>query len=189
MGKEQLYTVLEEFSSFELRHYPTHVMAEVAVHASFADAATVAYGFLHGYLHGGNRGRAGSRDCLVANLPVAVEMTAPLMLRDGGLPGVHLVGFALPADYDLDTAPLPRDPAVVLRGVPDRLGAAARLGGKWTGENFHAAGRRLAVDVAGKGLRPAGAPRFARFEPRPDARFRRGRRRAEVVVDIAPAGR
>lgn len=185
MGKEQLYTVLEEYSRFELRHYPAHVVVEVAVHAGFEEAATVAYGFLHGYLRGGNRSRAGTRDCLVANLPVAVEMTAPLLLAPGGLPGVHLVGFTLPPGYDVETAPLPRDPAVTLRGVTDMLGAAARLPGRWSSGHFSSAAQRLAVDVAAEGLRPGAGARFARFE----SRFPRGRRRGEVIVDIAPAGR
>ena len=61
-----------------------------------------------------------------------MAMTAPVVQRESGRPGSHIVGFVMPADETLETLPEPDDLGVTLRAVPVEFAAALRYSGRWT---------------------------------------------------------
>jgi hypothetical protein len=198
MTEQQRYEVVRSLGRAELRRYAPHVVAEVAVDASFRDAGNRAFRSLAAYIGGANRARRGiaSTDGVVrrddgaeptdgpASEPSAsserVAMTAPVLqtqAREG-----YVVAFVLPAGTNADTAPEPTDPAVRVRPVDGHLAAALRFSGRWTKSSFDRHLRALEREVRSAWLTPAGPPVFARFDP-PFVPW--PLRRNEVVVPVA----
>ncbi|MET1034440.1 MAG: heme-binding protein [Arthrobacter sp.] len=188
MTQQQQYDVVRREAAYELRRYPAHVVAEVAVRSSFERAGNEAFRTLAGYIGGRNRSRSRvAMTAPVVQAPAASEriaMTAPVVQRpEGG--GTYTIAFVLPAGLDAETAPAPIDPRVTLRGVPETLSAAVRYSGRWT-RAAHDRHRDLLLEaVRADGLEPAGPPRFARYNPPTTPWFLR---RNEVLVEVRPAG-
>jgi hypothetical protein len=186
MSEDQAYDVVTRYPAFELRRYPEHLVAEVEVGGSFEGAGSAAFGPLAGYIGGRNQ----SRRKVAMTAPVVQEqarseritMTAPVVQEAGEQPERYVVSFVMPAEYTVETLPVPQDPRVRVRVVPGHLGAALRFSGRWSRASYedHAAG--LLQAVAAAGLQVRGPLRFARFDPPWTPWFLR---RNEVVVPVA----
>ncbi|NPC41579.1 heme-binding protein [Nocardioides sp. zg-1230] len=171
MTEQQPYEVVREYADFELRRYPDHVVAETRVTGSFEGAGNTSFRRLVGYIGGRN---TQSRK---------VAMTAPVVQEtEDESAGRFVVGFVMPAGFDLASAPDPTDPDVRMRAVPAQTAAALTFSGRWTRERYdeHARGLLTALDAAG--LDVVGPARFARFDPPWTPWFLR---RNEVVVPVA----
>jgi effector-binding domain-containing protein len=175
MTEQQPYEVVLDHPDFELRRYPEHVVAETRVTGSFESAGNTSFRRLIGYIGGRN---TESRK---------VAMTAPVVQETDDEPaGRFVVGFVMPAGFDLASAPDPTDPDVRLRAVPAQTAAALRFSGRWTRERYDDHARRLLAALGAAGLEVVGPPRFARFDPPWTPWFLR---RNEVVVPVAdPVG-
>lgn len=173
MTEQQPYELVSSYPHFELRRYPAYVVAEVHVNATFDRAGNAAFRHLFNYISGSNT----AIQRLAMTAPVIQEsglsqklaMTAPV-LQTGPMPGRDaqadfVIAFVLPAGLTAETAPVPTNPDVGIRPVPDSLAAAVRFSGSGTGAAFarRNAGLQAALTLAG--LTAAGAPRFARFDP------------------------
>ena len=170
MTEHQPYDVLREDPGFELRRYPDHVVAETRVTGSFEGAGNISFRRLVGYIGGRNTGS------------LKVAMTAPVVQEaDEETAGRFVVGFVMPAGFDLDSAPDPTDPDVRLRAVPAQTAAALRFSGRWTRDRYDEHARRLRAALDAAGLEVAGPPRFARYDPPWTPWFLR---RNEVVVPV-----
>lgn len=189
MTEQQPYIVIEPHDGFELRRYPEHVVAEVTVRGDFDEAGNRAFRPLFRYISGNNRSsRSVAMTAPVVQEAVAqqdgpsekVSMTAPVVQTEAG-DGEFLVAFVLPAHLTEETAPVPVDPEVRIRTVPERLAAARRYSGRWTEATFRHHVARLADDVHRAGLVPVGSPRYARFNAPFTPWFLR---RNEVVQDV-----
>ncbi len=183
MTEQQPYDVLEQHDGFELRRYPAHVVAEVEVEGSFEDAGNRAFRALFRYITGHNT----SQQSVAMTSPVLQEaasekvaMTAPVIQAETA-GGGYVVAFVLPASMTLETAPVPADPLVRVREVPERLAAAVRYSGRWTQSSYERHLTELLDAVAAAGLVAIGAPRLARFDPPFKPWFLR---RNEVVQDV-----
>ncbi|MGA8047849.1 MAG: heme-binding protein [Dermatophilaceae bacterium] len=188
MTEQQPYVVVETHDGFELRRYPEHVVAEVIVSGTFDGAGNRAFRPLFRYISGNNR----SSRSVAMTAPVVqeavvqdaasekVSMTAPVVQTEAG-DGEFVVAFVLPADLTEETAPVPADPDVRVRTVPERLAAARGYSGRWTESSFRHHAARLVEDVQRVGLVPVGAPRYARFNAPFTPWFLR---RNEVVQDV-----
>jgi len=119
--EQQRYEVVERYSEFELRRYPSHVVAEVRVRGSFESAGTRAFRALFGYISGQNE----SARSVAMTAPVVQEaagseriaMTAPVV-QTRTAEGEYLIAFVLPATLTAETAPVPTNPEVRIRAVP-----------------------------------------------------------------------
>lgn len=172
MTEQQHYEVVREYSDFELRRYPDHVVAETRVTGSFEGAGNASFRRLAGYIGGRN---AASRK---------VAMTAPVVQEaEDEAAGRFVVGFVMPAELDRASAPDPSDPDVQLRSVPAQTAAALRFSGRWTRERYDEHARRLYAALDAAGIEAVGPPRFARFDPPWTPWFLR---RNEVVVPVRP---
>ncbi len=175
MTEQQPYDLVQSYAAFELRRYPEHVVAEVAVGGSFQDAGNSAFRYLFAYITGDNE----PSEKVAMTAPVVQEgssskiaMTAPVVQqqRPGGLAGQHgqagfLVAFVLPATLTIDTAPQPTNARVHLRRVPEALVAAISYRGRWTEEGYDDHLAQLRSALAEAGFTSVGEPRFARFDP------------------------
>lgn len=202
MTEQQPYDVVQRYAGFELRRYPAHAVAEVAVSASFDRAGNAAFRRLFNYISGNNT----ARQPLAMTAPVVqsappppqassekVPMTAPVLQRGplpggpagdgnrGGEQGTYAVAFVLPAGMTADTAPVPTDPLVAVRTVPGSTAAALRFSGRGSGSAFATRNRVLQDAIRTAGMTPSGPPRFARFDPPFTPWFLRHN---EVVQDV-----
>jgi hypothetical protein len=184
MTEEQPFEVVRRYDGFELRRYPSHVVAEVSVELPFEQAGNAAFRYLFGYITGQNR----SRTSVAMTAPVVqsggaaqkVAMTAPVVqhsTQEGG----YAVAFVLPASMTEETAPEPTDPRVLIRTVPARLAAVTRYSGRWSQDAYerHCTSLRKAIEA--EGLEAVGTPRFARFDPPFKPWFLRHN---EVAIDV-----
>ena len=55
MTEEQPFEVVRSYDRFELRRYPSLVVAEVSVEQAFEKAGNTAFRYLFGYITGQNR--------------------------------------------------------------------------------------------------------------------------------------
>jgi hypothetical protein len=185
--EQQPYEVVQTYSTFELRRYPPHLVAEVAVHGSFEEAGNRAFRSLFGYITGQNA----SARSVAMTAPVVQEkatsekiaMTAPVVQVESSS-GDYVVAFVLPASLTAETAPVPADPQVRVREVPERLAAVMRYSGRWTEVAYRRRLAQLKSEMVAAGFMPRGAARFARFDPPFKPWFLR---RNEVVQDVVAA--
>lgn len=189
MTEQQPYEVLEQFDGFELRRYPPHLVAEVELDGSFEDAGNGAFRRLFAYITGQNEAqRSVAMTAPVVQEPTIrekVAMTAPVVQTEGA-GGGYVVAFVLPASMTLETAPVPTNPDVRLRAVPERVAAAMAYSGRWTRSAYERRLAELQDAVLAAGFVPVGPPRFARFDPPFKPWFLR---RNEVVQDVTRAPR
>jgi hypothetical protein len=179
--EEPDFQLLEQQGSFELREYPTYVVAETRVEADFASAGNIAFQRLFGYISGKNI----AQQKIAMTAPVTqsrgekVAMTAPVsQVADGE---AYRVAFTLPATYTLKTAPKPLDPAVQIREVPAQLIACWRYTGRWTESNYRDQEKLLREQIAKRGLAIRGEPILARYNPPFTPWFMR---RNEVLIPV-----
>ncbi len=168
MTEQQPYELVERYPGFELRRYPSHVVAEIAVRGSFESAGNRAFRALFGYISGQNESaRAVAMTAPVVQEvapPERVAMTAPVVQTEAA-EGDHLIAFVLPASLTVETAPIPSNAEVRVRALPEHLAAAMRFSGRWTEKAYHRRLAELEAGIASAGLVASGAPRFARFDP------------------------
>ena len=158
--------MVEHDGEFEIRDYAPHVLAETVIAGAFGRAGNEAFGKLFRYISGDNR----SRHKVAMTAPVSqertgemIEMTAPV----GQQPAEDrwVVSFTMPASSTLETLPEPGDPQVTLRQVPARRMAALRYSGLWTERSYLRHKLRLESWIRTRGLRIAGDPVWARYNP------------------------
>ena len=184
MTEQQPFEVVRRYPGFELRRYPAHVVAQVTITASFDRAGNIAFRSLFGYITGQNR----SRSSVAMTAPVVqsvaasekIAMTAPVVQQEGG-DGDYVIAFVLPAAMTADTAPEPTNPDIEICSIPASLAAVKEFSGRWSQSSYERHYAELLAAVAAAGLRPVGAPRFARFDPPFKPWFLR---RNEVLVDV-----
>lgn len=194
MTEQQPYDVVREYGSFELRRYPSHLVAETTVEGGFEAAGSRAFRLLFAYISGANRSSqavsmtapvvqsAGSQK-IAMTAPVVQEAAsaAPVPEAAAGTAGTHRVAFVLPSDFTLDTAPQPTDPRVVLRKVLEEEAAVIRFSGRWSAARYSEHLDKLLEALPAVGLVPKSGPRFARFDPPYRPWFLR---RNEIIVPV-----
>lgn len=183
VGIEKLnYTVLEKNGAFEVRQYDSHLVAETVVNADFDQAGNIAFRRLFDYISGKNR----SQESIAMTAPVnqspqaeKIAMTAPVNMQPSG--GKYLVSFVMPAEYTLQTLPVPLDENVVIRQVTPFKAAAARYSGTWSQERYEAKKAALQEFMQSNGLTATADDIFARYDPPFQLWFLR---RNEVIIPV-----
>jgi hypothetical protein len=169
MTEQQPYEVVARYRDFEVRRYPTHVVAEVAMSGPFERAGNAGFGPLVSYISGRNReGRK-------------IAMTAPV-IQEPLAADSHKVAFVMPAGTQVDTLPHPSATGVRLHEVEESLAAVVTYSGRWTESSYERRVEQLVEAVRREGLMVTGRPRYARFDPPWKPPFLR---RNEVVVPVA----
>lgn len=166
------YDVVKAFETFEVRRYPSYVVAQTQVEAaSRTDAGNEAFRRLGGYIFGGNK----TRTSIAMTAPVTqsqrIDMTAPVTQQEdkqgtaAGTSRKWTVQFSMPSAFSLGTLPTPNDPLVELRQVPERVVAVIRYSGTWSDENYKEHLEVLTRALGTSGLSTQGEPLWARYDP------------------------
>lgn len=181
--EEAAYEVVLHEGSFEIRDYKPQVLAETIVDGSLEGAGNKAFRPLFRYISGDNR----TRTKIAMTAPVAQEprsekiaMTAPVGQQR--VESGWAVSFLMPAEYTLETLPLPLNPAVTLRGVPARRVAVVRYSGFWSEKRYIEHKHKLEAWLQARNLRSVGEPIWARYNPPFRPWFMR---RNEILIPIA----
>ena len=181
--EEAKYNVLREDDGFELREYESHILAETTVDGEFEDAGNEAFGRLFKYISGNNK----QQQKVAMTSPVGqepssqkIEMTSPVGQQKQD--GKWVVSFMMPASFELETTPEPKDPNVSIREVPARLIAAVRYSGFWSEKSYLRNLAKLQNWIENSRLTPVGEPIWARYNPPFMPWFLR---RNEILVPIA----
>jgi effector-binding domain-containing protein len=180
--EEARYTVLEKDKEFELRQYEPQIVAETLVEGNFEEVGNQGFRRLFSYISGNNRKTQ------------SIPMTAPVTQEPAGVKipmtapvGQERVGekwritFLVPSQYTMETLPIPLDPNIGLKTIPGRLMATIRYSGTWSKKNFEENETHLRAWITQHGLKPAGEPVWARYNPPFTPWFMR---RNEILIPV-----
>lgn len=185
--EEPGYEVLASTDDYEVRRYDSYIIAETDVEGTYKTAGNKAFRILAGYIFGDNQASekmamtapVGSRP---ADDSVKMNMTAPVTSTPGNEDtGSYTYSFVMEKKYSLDTLPVPNDPRVRLRVVPERTVAVHRYSGTWSEDNYLKHERLLLDALAGDGVSTRGAPISARYNAPFTPWFMR---RNEVMIEV-----
>jgi hypothetical protein len=164
------FALVSADEDFELRDYPSLVVAEVSHSGSRERASGASFRRLAAYIFAQDRPAGGEK----------IAMTAPV-LQDETQPGEWRMRFVMPSKYTLETLP-PAPADIALTQMPARRMAAIRFSGNGGGRDLALMEARLRDWMMGQGLMPAGEAEFAFY----DAPMVPGPlRRNEVLIPVA----
>ena len=160
------YTVLEKEDGFEIRQYEPQIVAETYVEGNLKDVGNAGFRRLYDYISGDNK----KKQSISMTAPVGQEassekiaMTAPVSQEKTD--DQWRITFLMPAEYSLETLPEPLDERVRLKKEPGRLMAAVRYSGTWSEEAYEKNKVLLEAYIQKRGLKKAGVPVWARYDP------------------------
>ncbi len=180
--EESRYTVVEQVDDFELRMYEPGIVAETLVEGDFSEVGSEGFRRLAGYIFGKNR----KQQDIDMTAPVSQEsasekiaMTAPVSQET--VDGKWRITFTMPAEYSMETLPMPLDDRVILKQEPGRLMAAIRYSGTWSRDRYQEKEASLRSFIGEHGLKVVGEPVFARYNAPYTLWFLR---RNEVLIPV-----
>ena len=184
--EEAHYEVLREDGQIEIREYEPLVVAETNVEADYKEAGTIAFKKLFAYISGENE----SQTKIAMTAPVIagehrvshgekIDMTTPVLAEEQGRGWRY--AFVLPANYTIESAPVPSNSQVKLIVMPKKKVAVIRYSGSWGEEAMRRKAEALVDWIQANGLEPASTPRSARYDPPWTISFLR---RNEVMIDL-----
>jgi effector-binding domain-containing protein len=164
--EETQYRLISKTNNFELRDYPTYIVAETEVDGNIEDAGNKAFKKLFDYISGKNR----SREKIAMTAPVSqkpssekIAMTAPVNQQQ--TEGGWIVSFTMPDVYTMETIPTPENPDVRLRQIPARRMASVQYSGTWSEERYLQYLQKLESWIDENNFRILGEPVWARYNP------------------------
>lgn len=165
------YRLLDKDGPIELRHYPAMRIAEITRQGSRESAVRAGFGPLARYIFARERGGE------------HIAMTAPVTQTPARADGSEWrVAFIMPQRYTLEQLPSPAIDDIELRELPARRVAAIRFSGRAGDALIERQEQRLRTWLAERGLKTAGAPTYAYYNPPWIPGFLR---RNEVLIEVA----
>lgn len=165
-SEEAEYTLVLQEGNFELRTYAPQVLAETLVEGGFGNVGNKAFMRLFKYITGNNT----SQQKIAMTSPVTqssesekIAMTSPVTQHP--VKDSWAISFTMPATATLETLPIPNDPKVTLRQVPERHLAVIRYSGLWTEKGYLKNKAKLENWLKEKGYTVIGEPVWARYDP------------------------
>jgi hypothetical protein len=180
--EEPSFTVIEEHDGYEIRQYDSYTVAETVVDGSFDSALRDGFRNIADYIFGNNT----TKTSIAMTAPVLeqrsekIAMTVPVIATDPSAEK-RTVAFVLPAQYTLETLPVPNNEAVKLREVPAYKAAVRRFTGYATEKRITAQKEVLVATLAEAGITMLDTPQVAQYNPPLSFPFTR---RNEIMVVI-----
>jgi methionine-S-sulfoxide reductase len=122
------YSVLDSSKEYEVRRVDAHIVAEVTVGGDYQEASNNGFRKVADYIFGNNV----SKEKVAMTTPVVetpsekVAMTTPVVNSEPEN-GERVIGFVMPAEYNIDTLPIPNNDEVRIREVPAQTLAVLRF--------------------------------------------------------------
>lgn len=184
--EEPQYEKIKEFENFEIRKYPSMLIAEVFVQGSRNEASNQGFRKIADFIFGNNSGNG--KDAKIAMTapvtvePLKIEMTVPVTVEPETSEGTWRIEFVMPSKYTLETIPKPKNEEVKLRVMPEKNYAVVRFSGFTTESNILENTQLLQEWMLKEQLKPIGTPpRLARYNPPWTLPFWR---RNEILIEV-----
>lgn len=164
--EHQEYELIESDGIFEIRYYPSAVMASVALDGNYRNSSGTGFRILAGYIFGSN-----SED-------IKIPMTAPVhMIQDSS---GYFMSFVMPSAYELDKLPVPDNGQVRLHESSPAHMASVRFDGFANDEKIEKYKARLRNYLESKDISYTEPFIYLGYNPP----YQMVNRRNEVVVKI-----
>jgi hypothetical protein len=159
------YSVLEKKKDYEVRNYPSHIVAQTSVtNANYNSAMNSGFSIVASYIFGGNT----KKEKIAMTAPVVekdasenIAMTAPVMVNMQG--DSRVISFGMPRGYTMETLPTPNDPRVKLREVKEQKMAVLRFSWFRSESRINTMKDKLIADLARDGIETIGSPSYAGY--------------------------
>jgi hypothetical protein len=163
--EKQKYRVVHSGKEFEIRFYPSALLATVRSDANtYRELAYPGFRKLAGYIFGGNE----SETKISMTSPVHMDMNSSSM------------SFVMPSAYSEESLPTPDDPAVKIERTEDVYVAAIRFGGYASDKDIRRYSEKLKSLLEEKGITWYGNFRYLGYNPP----FQPFGRRNEIIVNV-----
>ena len=165
--EEQKYKVVRAYEDFEIRFYPSAIIATIHSDAkTYNDLSGPGFQKLAGYIFGGNE----------ANMNISMTSPVHMDVNDSG----STMSFVMPSDYTEKTLPKPNDPGVIIKNTEDEYVAAIRFGGFASDQDRKYFTEKLQDLLRENLITPLGHYRFLGYNPP----YQMTDRRNEIVVAV-----
>lgn len=159
------YTVLKIADGYEIRNYPSHLVAKTTVTGSYSQSMSMGFSLVAGYIFGANT----KKQTIAMTSPVLMEenvfekiaMTAPVMVDNEN--EMRTISFGMPKSYTLDTLPTPTDSRVTIVEVPTKKFAVLRFAGYRTDNHIQAMEKKLLELLSQDKIETLGKPSYAGY--------------------------
>lgn len=163
--EKQKYSVILSEKEFEIRFYPSAILATVYSDArNYRELAYPGFRKLAGYIFGGNE----SETKISMTSPVHMDMNTPSM------------SFVMPSAFSEENLPKPDDPGVKIERTEDVYVAAIRFGGYASDKDIRRYSQKLQSLLEMKGIKWYGNFRYLGYNPP----FQPFGRRNEIIVNV-----
>jgi len=134
------YRILNKFEDFEIRHYPSCLVAEVIVDEDFDKSGNEGFRILADFIFGNNKSRkeismTAPVDQKIQEASASIKMTAPVDMHRSAKGFV--VRFYMPSEYTQETLPVPVDKRILIRKSKEKILAARKYSGFWSESKYH----------------------------------------------------
>ncbi len=129
------YTVLNENDIYQIRLYPSHIVAQATVSGFYKESRSSGFRIVAGYIFGGNTKKESiamtapvlTESAIEENLSEKIAMTAPVLVETGQ--NLQTISFAMPKSYTMETLPTPNDSRVQIVQIPEKKFAVLKFSG------------------------------------------------------------
>lgn len=165
--EEQKYKVVRAYQDFEIRFYPSAVIATINSNAkTYNDLSGPGFQKLAGYIFGGNE----------ENMNIAMTSPVHMEVNDS----VSTMSFVMPSEYKKQNLPKPNDPGVSITNTEDEYLAAIRFGGFASDQDRSYYTEKLQDLLQENSIKTLGHYRFLGYDPP----YQMTDRRNEIVVPV-----
>jgi hypothetical protein len=170
------YEVVTKLGEVEIRRYPKIVIAKAS------NNEPDNFGLLFRFISGNNA----QKEKVKMTTPVVsqnsnqeIKMTTPVL---SDFTNQGYMAFVMPAEFSMETTPLPLDSRVKIEEVPSRLVAVLRFSGSWSQAHFEEKTKELLQKLADAKVATKGSVFSMLYNPPFTPSFLR---RNEVAIEVA----
>lgn len=151
------YTVIRQARDYEIRRYPSRIVAETKIPGSGTKALNEGFRVVAGYIFGDNTKR--EKIAMTAPVLASTEKVATTKAAEGET----VVSFGMPKSKELSQLPFPVDPRVMVMTQPETVYAVKRFGGYRSDAAIKRAEARLLEALRRDGVKMLGVPVYAGY--------------------------
>ena len=176
------YTIVTKSNAIEVRKYAPMIVAETHVSGERKEAINQGFRQIADYIFGNNtaRQKVAMTTPVIQQSSEKIAMTAPVTQQNDGKN--WKVSFGMPANYTMETLPLPNNDTVKLVELPARQFVAITFSGTADKEKIAEQTMLLNNYIHDNHLHSLSSPIYAFFNPPWTLPFLR---RNEVMIDIS----
>lgn len=161
---EPQFKVLKSDGAFQIRQYPSILVAQVEVSGERYAAINQGFRELASFIFGNNHAKQSiAMTAPVTQSAAKIAMTAPVMQQSHG--GIWLVRFVMPQQYTLATLPVPNSTRIKIIEIPAKKYVVLRFSGFNSDANLAQQQKKLDAYIKDNHLSPLGDVIAAFYNP------------------------